>query len=238
MVRLKSSADRLFVGLFCVLFVGGCAPKDILYVTATVLNLREKSTTKSRVVGRLHRGQKLEVIEKGDPWLQVRVDEETTGWVHGNYVGDPAAVRAALQKDLKRSSRKSIRPTPARRPQLRASTSTQTAQRSSKTLSIGGMISGMPEDLVIEEMEPLEGQPRFMGATGSGQIVLEFWGPKTNLMRSEIMVTVVGVSDDDVNHNAELVRTFVRNAVPQWKRDTAWVATYIKGLSSNSPSGC
>lgn len=234
MVRLKTSADRLFVGLFCVLMsLSGCdqfVSKEQVYVTATVLNLREKPTTKSRVVGRLQRGQELEVIEKGDPWLNVRLDEDIVGWVHGNYVGDPAAVRAAHQKDLARRPRQSKRPTIAKRPQPRPSTSTQT--KSPKTLSIDGMIAGMPEDLVVEEMDPLEGKPRHMGATGSGQVVLEFWGPESDLLRSEIMVTVVEISDEDINRNAELVRTFVRNAVPQWKRDTAWVVNYLQGLSS------
>ncbi len=237
MVRLKTSADRLFVGLFCVLIVGlvGCdqfRSKEQVYVTATVLNLREKPTTKSRVVGRLQRGQELEVVEKGDPWLQVKVDNQKTGWVHGDYVGEPAAVRAALQKDLaRRSTTRKTRPT-THRPQPRPSTSTQRTRKSSKTLSIDGMIAGMPEDLVLEEMDPLEGQPRHMGATGSGQVVLEFWGPEADLLRSESMVTVADVSNSNLDQNAELVRIFVKNAVPQWKRDAAWVANFMKELSS------
>jgi len=236
MVRLKTSADRLFVGLFCVLIVAlaGCdqfMPKEQVYVTATVLNLREKPTTKSRVVGRLQRGQELEVVEKGDPWLQVKFDGEKTGWVHGNYVGDPAAVRTALQKDLtRRSSTRKTRPVKRRIPPPKQST--QTTRKSPKMLSIDGMIAGMPEDLVLEVMDPLEGQPRHMGATGSGQVVLEFWGPEADLLRSAIMVTVAGVSDSDLTQNAELVRTFVKNALPQWKRDTDWVVNFMKELSS------
>ena len=104
-------SGRFFVGLFFVLIasLGGCgylALEEKGYVAAVVLNLREKPTTKSRVVGRLQRGRELEIVERGDPWLRVRVDE-TEGWVHGHYVGDAAAVRAALQKDLaSRSSAK------------------------------------------------------------------------------------------------------------------------------------
>ena len=94
------------------------------------------------------------------------------------------------------------------------------------------MIAGMPDDLILEEVDPLEGQPRHFGATGSGQVVLEFWGPETDLLRSEIMVTVLGVSDADINRNADLVRLFVLNAIPQWKRDTAWVANFMRELSS------
>ena len=94
------------------------------------------------------------------------------------------------------------------------------------------MIAGMPDDLILEEVDPIEGQPRHFGATGSGQVVLEFWGPEADLLRSEIMVTVLDISDADLNRNADLVRLFVRNAVPQWQRDTTWIANFLRELSS------
>lgn len=241
MVRLRFLADRFSVGLFCVLMasLSGCdflLPKETAYVTVAILNLREKPTTKSQVVERLQRGRELEIFEKANPWLRVRADGKTEGWVHGNYVGDAAAVRAALQKDLARRSgtrkkRPAARPTqPATEPQ--ATQETQTTQPSPGDLSIDGMIAGMPDDLILEEVDPLEGQPRYFGATGSGQVVLEFWGPEVDLLRSEIMVTVLDISDADLNRNADLVRLFIRNAVPQWQRDTAWVANFLRELSS------
>lgn len=223
---------RFLVGLFSVLSAGlvGCdylAPKEKGYVTAVVLNLREQPTTQSRVVGRLQRGHELEIVERGDPWLRVRVDERE-GWVHGDYVGDAVAVRAALQKDLaRRPSTRKERPVAAQPPQVQTPT-----QRPADALSIAGMIAGMPDDLALEEMDPLEGQPRRIGATGDGQVVLEFWGPESNLSRSEIMVTVRGASDDAVVRNAEWVRIFICNAVPQWKRDAEWIANFMRKLSS------
>ena len=229
MMRFSSSADRLFVGLFCVLLISGCEflqPPELVYVTASALNLRQKPTTKSRVMGRLERGQELKVVEKGDPWLQVRVDPQTVGWVHGDYVGDPAAVRAALQKDLSRRPSTSRPRTPSHRP------STSPKPRTKGAMSIDGMIEGLPEDLVIEEMDPLEGQPRHMGAVESGQVVLEFQGQEEDLLRAEMMVSVVNVADEDLDRNAGFVLTFVRNAVPQWKRDADWVANLLRGLSS------
>ena len=229
-------SGRFFVGLFSVLSAGlvGCdylAPKENGYVTAVVLNLREQPTTKSRVVGRLQRGRELEIVERGDAWLRVRADERE-GWVHGDYVGDAAAVRAALQKDLaRRPGARKKRPA-ARPPQVQTQTPTQPAQRPAGALSIAGMIAGMPDDLVLEEMDPLEGQPRRIGATDNGQVVLEFWGPESDLSRSEMVVTVLGASDDALIRNAEWVRIFVCNAVPQWKRDAGWIATFMRKLSS------
>ena len=241
MVRLKFWADRFFVGLFLVLMasLSGCdylLPKETVYVTVPILNLREKPTTKSQVVERLQRGRELEIFEKANPWLRVRTDGKTEGWVHGNYVGDAAAVRAALQKDLaRRSGMRKKRPVTQ---PVQPATEPQTTQEvpaippSPGALSIDGMIAGMPEDLILEEVDPLEGQPRHFGATGSGQVVLEFWGPEVDLLRSEIMVTVLDIPDADLNRNADLVRLFIRNAVPQWQRDTAWVANFLRELSS------
>ncbi len=241
MVRLKFWADRFFVGLFCVLMasLSGCdflLPKETVYVTVPILNLREKPTTKSQVVERLQRGRELEIFERANPWLRVRTDGKTEGWVHGNYVGDAAAVRAALQKDLARRSG-TRKKRPATQP-VQPATEPQTTQEvpaippSPGALSIDGMIAGMPDDLILEEVDPLEGQPRHFGATGSGQVVLEFWGPEADLLRSEIMVTVLDISDADLNRNAALVRLFIRNAVPQWQRDTTWVANFLRELSS------
>ena len=77
--RLKFLADRFFVGLFCVIMasLSGCdflLPKETVYVTVPILNLREKPTTKSQVVERLQRGRELEIFERANPWLHVRVD--------------------------------------------------------------------------------------------------------------------------------------------------------------------
>ena len=82
MVRLKFLADRFFVGLFCVIMasLSGCdflLPKETVYVTVPILNLREKPTTKSQVVERLQRGRELEIFERANPWLHVRVDGKT-----------------------------------------------------------------------------------------------------------------------------------------------------------------
>ncbi len=242
MVRSKFLADRFFVGLFCVLMasLSGCdylLPKETVYVTVAILNLREKPTTKSQVVERLQRGRELEIFEKANPWLRVRADGKTEGWVHGNYVGDAAAVRAALQKDLARRSSSTRKKRPVVRPtqpatEQQATQEPQATPPSPGALSIDGMIAGMPDDMILEEVDPLEGQPRHFGATGSGQVVLEFWGPEADLLRSEIMVTVLDISDADLNRNADLVRLFIRNAVPQWQRDTVWVANFLQELSS------
>jgi len=222
--------------LFVVLVFLGCEyfqqdKRELVYVTATVLNLRDQPTTKSNVVGRLKRGQELAVIEKGDGWLQVHLEDESMGWVHGDYVGDPTSVREALQKDLSHRSTTS-KPRVRQRPVQTPEKTTPSTPKSSNEMAIDDMLEGLPDDLPLEEMDQLEGQPRFMGAAAAGQVVVEFWGPETDLQRAEIMVSTVDVSDADLRRNADFVKAFVQNAIPQWKRDTDWVADFLKGLSS------
>jgi uncharacterized protein YraI len=227
--------SRLLIGFLLFVFTG-CEyfqtdKRELVYVTATVLNLRDHPTTKSNVVGRLKRGQELAVIEKGDGWLHVQLEDETTGWVHGDYVGDAVSVREALQKDLAHRSTTS-KPRVRQQPVPTPEKTTLSTPKSSDEMVIDDMMEGLPDDLPLEEMDPLEGQPRFMGAAVAGQVVVEFWGPETDLQRAEIMVSTVDVSDADLHRNADFVRTFVQNAIPQWKRDTDWVVDFLKGLSS------
>jgi len=229
--------NRLWIGfLFVVLVFTGCEyfqqdKRELVYVTATVLNLRDQPTTKSNVVGRLKRGQELAVVEKGDGWLQVQVDDETTGWVHGDYVGDPASVREALQKDLAHRST-TTKPRVRQRPVQTPEKTTTATPKARDEMAIDDMLEGLPDDLPLEEMDPLEGQPRFMGAASAGQVVVEFWGPEKDVQRAEIMVSTVDISDADLRRNADYVRQFVQNAIPQWKRDTDWVVDFLRGLSS------
>ena len=157
--------------------------------------------------------------------MQVQVGDKPVGWGHGNYLGDAAAVRAALQTDLAHRSS-------TNKPRVRQRPS-QTSQRTTASkMSIDGMLVGLPDDLPLEEMDLLEGQPRYMGAGAGGQVVVEFWGQEADLQRSEMMVSTVNVSDADLRRNADLVRQFVQNAVSQWKRDTDWVVDFLQGLSS------
>ena len=227
---LKKPADPMLVGLlFFLLSFSACEEThnqpehERLYVIASVLNLREQPTTQAHVVKRLERGQELIVLDRDAIWIHVQVDDETRGWVHGNYVGDPSAVRAALQQDLAQRS-----PTPRPRRDRTSTPETRTAPE----FSIDAMLSGMPDDMVLEELDPIENQQRFMGAAAGGQIVVSFWGSETEVQRADIMVSVVDVPEENLQRNAAWVLQFVQNAVPHWQRDTAWVANFLKELSS------
>ncbi len=241
MSKSETQTGQLCVGfLFVLTILVGCnsfqkPERDLVYVTASALNLRENPTTQARVVVRLERGQELEVIEKKEAWMHVKVDETQNGWVHSDYVGNPESVRSALQKDLSRKSHsRKVRPIqPVASPPPSETAPTQPKPIvDSDHMNINAMLIGMPADLVLEEMDALEGQPRVMGAGSGGQVVVEFWGPEQDVQRAEVMVSVVDVSDDKLNQNAQVVLQFIHNAVPHWKRDVDWVADFLKNLSS------
>lgn len=230
MQSFKKPADRMLVGLLFFLAVfSACEetqqPPEYLYVIASVLNLREQPTTQARVVKRLERGQELIILKRDDAWVQVQADEKTRGWVHGDYVGDPSAVRTALQKEL-------VHRSPAPRPRPVQPPAPASESKAPPVFSIDAMLSGMPDDMVLEEIDPIEGQQRFMGAAAGGQVVVSFWGSEHEVQRADIMVSVVDVPEDDLQRNAACVLQFVQNAVPHWQRDTAWVANFLKELSS------
>ena len=74
---------------------------ETIYVVPTVLNVRKGPSVRHAVVTQVRRGQELRIISRQIPWLNILLANQTQGWVHGNYVGSPADVRASLDRDLK-----------------------------------------------------------------------------------------------------------------------------------------
>jgi len=246
---MKSSATQtrfwtsgLLLGLLGLLvgcdFIASFSQKEKVYVTASVLNLREAPTTKARVVMRLNRGYELEILRREDKWIKVKSGggggQDAIGWVHGNYVGQPSDVRAALNGDLKRrtSGRRKIRSTAARPESEEAQSSAEAADASLLNLSIEDMLAGFPEDVDVEVLQPIAGESRYMGATAGGQVVVEFWGNPENLSRASMTVSVVDMPDEILVRNATKAVRFVRNAVPQWNREGMWMANKLRELTS------
>jgi uncharacterized protein YgiM (DUF1202 family) len=68
---------------------------ETLGVTATTLNVRAAAKASAAVVGKLERGEKVQVLERAGEWVRVRMGSGVTGWVASAYLGDDAAVAAA-----------------------------------------------------------------------------------------------------------------------------------------------
>jgi uncharacterized protein YgiM (DUF1202 family) len=208
--------------VWIVIVIASCEPQyEIIYVVPTVLNVRKGPSTKQSVVAKVRRGQELEILAKQDPWVNIRMPNDTEGWVHGNYVGSPADVRASLQKDIKRPQGTRVR---KRR--------VQPGKKQSNDLSIDGLLANLPGEIPTESLPPLEGVARVMGASEEGQVVVEFWGEEDKLMRAMIMVTVLDISDDELNRNADYALGFVKNSLSGLDRDRAWMLKRLKEISS------
>jgi uncharacterized protein YgiM (DUF1202 family) len=55
-------------------------------VTSNRLRLRKKPGTNNQIIGVLHKGDVITVKETRGAWLRISTNENTDGWVHGNYV--------------------------------------------------------------------------------------------------------------------------------------------------------
>lgn len=193
---------------------------ETIYVVPTVLNVRKGPSVRHAVVTQVRRGQELKIISRQVPWLNVLLANQTQGWVHGNYVGSPADVRASLDRDLKRRQGSSVRRRISR------------PVKKTKELTIDGLLADLPGEIPTEILPPLEGLSRVMGATREGQIVVEFWGDEDKLKRAMMMVSVLDVEDEDLNQNAMYALGFVKNALPGLKRDRDWMLQRLKEISS------
>ena len=168
-----------FAGMLVLL---SCGPRETVYVTASVLNLRTGPSTQARVVGRLLRGQELVVQTTQGDWLEVSAGETGVGWVHGNYVGDPSAVREAYQRDRARPS--AGRRARKRMPGALGSGGGRAQNDAGLNLSVDQMLDGFPDDTAVEPLEPINEEARARAALATGQVA-EFLGDGENLSRDQ-----------------------------------------------------
>ena len=212
--------------LVCVL--GACDLRDRygsfgneVFVTPGVLNMRKGPSPKHAVLRRLERGQELTILTRQEKWVEVRLPDRVEGWVHGDYVGTAADVRARFEKDLKKRGSGSRNPSaPAKR-------------HRSTSAGIGRSVDDLAASLWldIERLESIDGMERRMAVLGEGQLVAEFWGDPQDLERASLLVKVRG-EDADLDRNVGIARLFVRNAMPQLDRDNAWMRDKLLELSS------
>ena len=76
-------------------------------VTAHRLNLREKGSAKSRVLGVLKKGEILQILSKKGKWVQVHNDIGLSGWVFGRYIEPIDGISIAEAKGVKKSEKQS-----------------------------------------------------------------------------------------------------------------------------------
>jgi uncharacterized protein YgiM (DUF1202 family) len=58
-------------------------------IRSEAANIRQSPTTSSSIVTQAARGDKLEVLEKRNPWYKVRTSTGTVGWIHSSLLNNP-----------------------------------------------------------------------------------------------------------------------------------------------------
>ena len=107
-----------------------------------------------------------------------------------------------------------------------------TKKRKSTELTIDGLIENLPDEIPMENLPPLEGLARVMGSGEEGQVVVEFLGDEEKLERAMMMITVLDISDSELDRNAEYALGFIKNALPGLARDRDWMLTRLRSISS------
>jgi|GEM_PF-774678 len=96
-------------------------------VTAHRLNLREKGSSKSRIMNVLKKGDELEIMSRKGKWLEVKTEDGIQGWVFSRYVTELSTVSAEPPVSAEKEVEK-------------------------KTLSMAGSDNGAPS-LMIEDLK-------------------------------------------------------------------------------------
>lgn len=95
MMRFAAIALMLVTSLFIITSNSQAAEGATQYVAITepFVNVYKDLDPKSEVIGTVHKGEHLELINTGDSWYQVKY-RETTGWLEkraGDVVNNPGS---------------------------------------------------------------------------------------------------------------------------------------------------
>ncbi|MDR1773333.1 MAG: SH3 domain-containing protein [Clostridioides sp.] len=55
-------------------------------VTASVLNVRQNASINSSIIGKVYKGNEVEILDKSNGWYKIKVSKSLTGWASGQYI--------------------------------------------------------------------------------------------------------------------------------------------------------
>ena len=55
-------------------------------ITASALNVRSGPSTSNSVVGKVYKGNKVEIIESSNGWHKIKLSNGNSGWASGSYI--------------------------------------------------------------------------------------------------------------------------------------------------------
>ncbi len=103
-MRKTKISSRLLSGVLLLTMAGTVAAKSV-YVNDTLrVGLRTEPSSGAAPVGVVKTGMKLELLERGEDYSQVRTEKGQTGWIKNIYVVDKLPAGIQLQKVQKKQA--------------------------------------------------------------------------------------------------------------------------------------
>lgn len=95
-------------------------------------------------------------------------------------------------------------------------------------LSYSQMTRYLSSYFALEESTPVNGQPRYMGATGDKLAMLELIGDKNDLTEATLIIGLPNDSQAILIRNSAMFMRFIKNATPNWAGSSDWVVAALK----------
>ena len=74
---------------------------DVFYITGSLVNIREKSTTESKVVALISKGRQVEEITRQAGWVKVKIlGTNKQGWIHTALLSYRKPVMSPAEEEL------------------------------------------------------------------------------------------------------------------------------------------
>jgi SH3 domain protein len=104
---------RVALGAFalCAIVLGTPAHGEVAWIKDELrINLRSGPGVQFRILGRLKTGDRLEVLQRGDGWTEVRTGDQGDGWIPEGYLqgAPPAGMRLAQSEAATEEFREQI----------------------------------------------------------------------------------------------------------------------------------
>jgi hypothetical protein len=84
----------------------------------------------------------------------------------------------------------------------------------------------------LEKSTPVNGQPRYMGATGDKLAMLELIGDKNDLTEATLIIGLPNDSQAVLVRNSAMFMRFVNNAAPNWAGSGDWAVAALKKVTA------
>jgi hypothetical protein len=103
-------------------------------------------------------------------------------------------------------------------------------------LSYSQMTQHLSSYFALERSTPVNGQPRYMGATADKMALLELIGDHNDLAQATLIIGLPNNAQAILVRNSAMLMRFVKNAAPNWAGSSDWTTTALKkAIATGNP---